>query len=63
MNENEYFLTREAIMERLRQFAQENGRTWRAKLRHLWNIGQDEGLLRQARNTIGPSGLDKVKFS
>jgi hypothetical protein len=51
------------IMERLKQFAKENGRNWKSKLRALWNTGKDEGLLRLARNTIGPSGLDKVKFT
>lgn len=50
------------IYERLRQFAAENGRTWRAKLRRLWNTGKDEGLLRQARNIVGPSKLDKLRF-
>ena len=44
-------------------FANANGRTWRAKLRSLWNSGRDTGLLRQARNTIGPSGIDRLKIN
>lgn len=45
---------------RIKQFADQNGRTWKSKLRALWTSGKDEGLLRQARNIIGPSGLDRV---
>lgn len=48
------------IRRRLRDFAKEHGRTWKSKLRWLWTSGKDEGLLRQARNIIGPSGLDKI---
>lgn len=50
------------VIERLRAFKGEHGRTWKAKLRSLWNQGKDEGLLRQARNIIGPSRLDKIKI-
>lgn len=39
-----------------------NGLRWKSKLRSLWNSGNDEGLLRQARNMIGPSRLDKIKL-
>lgn len=42
------------------RFANDNGRTWKSKLRALWISGRDEGGLRNARNMIGPSGLDKV---
>lgn len=48
------------VTERLRQFKEENGKQWKAKLRRLWTSGQDEGLLRQARNYIGPSRIDKI---
>jgi hypothetical protein len=48
------------IRVRVKQFASEHGRTWKAALRHLWNTSQDEGLLRQARNSIGPRQLDKI---
>lgn len=42
------------------KFAAEHGRTWKAALRELWLQGKDEGLLRQARNSIGPRQLDKI---
>jgi hypothetical protein len=41
----------------LRDYAKENGRNWKAKLRALWESGKDEGYLRQARNRIGPRAL------
>lgn len=43
-------------------FAAEHGRTWRAKLRALWDAGRDEGALRWARNIIGPTDLYKVRL-
>jgi hypothetical protein len=48
------------IRRRLKVFAATQGRNWKAALRLLWLRGEDEGLLRQARNTIGPSGLDRI---
>lgn len=48
------------VIQRLREFKQANGIRWKAKLRALWTSGQDEGLLRQARNMIGPSRIDKI---
>lgn len=50
------------ILDRLKAFAAEHGRTWKAQLRRLWNTGRDSGLLRQARNQIGPSGLDRIRL-
>lgn len=41
-------------------FAAEHGRTWKAALRALWNSGRDEGNLRWARNSLGPSRLDRI---
>lgn len=46
-------------------FAAANGRCWRDKLRTLWmnggDVNQPDGCyLRQVRNSIGPSGLEKV---
>lgn len=46
----------------LSTFAERNGRYWKAALRRLWDTGRDERepngpLLRQVRNTLGPSGL------
>lgn len=59
-------LTQEQL-DRLRAFKKEHGRCWKGQLRALWMTGMDasepEGhLLRQIRNRIGPSGLDKVKL-
>lgn len=42
-------------------YAAENGRTWRANLRALWTSGRDVAELRQARNILGPTGLDKCR--
>lgn len=50
------------IIARLREFKAEHGRNWKAALRALWISGCDEGLLRQARNVIGPNDLDRVKL-
>lgn len=47
-------LTQEQL-DRLRAFKKEHGRCWKGH--------EPEGhLLRQIRNRIGPSGLDKVKL-
>ena len=48
------------VIEALRKFAAANGRCWKSKLRTLWNTGKDDGLLRQARNIIGPNEIDKI---
>ena len=50
------------VTERLRQFSAENGKRWKSILSRLWLRGEDEGLLRQARNMIGPSGIYKIKL-
>lgn len=57
------------VNETLRQFAAENGRTWKSKLRELWSTGRDsghplnqDGHLRWVRNSLGPRGLEKVSF-
>lgn len=49
-----------SVRLRVAQFAKENGRMWKSKLRSLWISGKDEGDLRNARNAIGPSQLDKI---
>jgi hypothetical protein len=43
----------------LRDFSKANGRTWRQILLTMWERGTDdrEPLLRQIRNSIGPTGL------
>jgi len=51
----------------LRSFASRNGRRWKYKLCTLYMNGRDadepEGpFLRQIRNTIGPSGLYRIKL-
>jgi len=47
----------------LRQFRAANGVRWKSKLRELWMRGADEGVLRQARNVVGPGGrrLEKIQ--
>lgn len=49
----------------LRDFAKANGRNWKAKLRELWASGKDadEPYLRQARNRIGPRGLEDYQLT
>lgn len=52
---------------RLIAFAEQHGSNWKAKLKRLWWSGadaqeRDGHLLRQVRNTIGPSRLDSLKF-
>ena len=50
----------------LRAFAAANGRTWKSKLLHSWEVGDAHGEwtapLRQVRNTFGPSWLVRFKF-
>jgi hypothetical protein len=52
------------VTEALRQFRDDNGRRWKSKLRELWMQGADadDFLLRQARNMIGPTRLDKIEL-
>ena len=50
----------EEVVEAVRRFALAQGRNWRAKLRGIWRRGLDAGNIRNARNMIGPSGLDKI---
>ncbi len=45
----------------LRTFARAHGRYWKRALSDLWTSGRDEGVLRRVRNTIGPSGLIRLK--
>ena len=50
---------------RLQQFADQHGSDWRNVLRAMWFNGTDatqpDGhLLRQIRNTVGPSALESV---
>ncbi|WOJ91708.1 hypothetical protein RZS28_19890 (plasmid) [Methylocapsa polymorpha] len=59
-------LTPEQI-EALQSFAKRNGRCWKSKLCTLYMNGRDavqpEGpFLRQVRNTIGPSGLYRMRL-
>jgi hypothetical protein len=46
------------------EFAAKYGRTWKQTLRDAWMSGNglDAGLLRQVRNTMGPSWLIGYKL-
>jgi len=44
----------------LQAFINLNGRNWRSKMRRLWDTYQDFGWQRRLRNTVGPTGLDRV---
>ncbi|KKN96135.1 hypothetical protein LCGC14_0170640 [marine sediment metagenome] len=59
-------LTQEQV-DALTRFKAAKGRTWKNRLIELWSSGQDASsqdgaLLRQIRNTLGPSGLAKLKL-
>jgi 3-isopropylmalate dehydratase small subunit len=55
------------ILDALKTVKASEGRIWKSKLRDMWMNCQYDGyddishLLQQARNTIGPSALNKVK--
>ena len=54
-------------MTRLVEFSQQHGANWKQTLRDMWMAGTDDSqknghLLRQVRNTVGPSGLDSIKL-
>jgi hypothetical protein len=44
----------------LKQYAKDHGRTWKSQLVNEWMEGSD--TLRYVRNTIGPSGLYRLKL-
>lgn len=48
------------LREALAKFARENGRSWKAALRDLWESGDDAGELRQIRNIVGPTQLSRL---
>jgi hypothetical protein len=53
--------------EALQQFKSKHGRNWKLELRLRWMRGTDVNeanghLLRQVRNNVGPSGLDKIRI-
>lgn len=51
------------VTSALRSFKASNGARWKSKLRDLWESGQNnDELLQQARNIIGPTRLDKIKL-
>ena len=52
-----------AALLAIEQYAVDNGRQWRSRLRRLWEAGLDTGDLRLARNIIGPSNLDRIVVS
>lgn len=47
------------------QFAEENGRTWKSKLRHAWETGQASAPLQSLRNAsyFGPRGLIRCRLT
>jgi len=50
------------LKARIAGFARAAGRTWKTQLCRLWESGGDsnDAELRQARNIIGPYGLDRI---
>jgi hypothetical protein len=51
------------VLARLCEFAALHGKRWKITLINLWIRGDDEGLLRQARNMIGHTDLYKVDIN
>lgn len=54
-------------LARLVEFAKSHGRNWKSELLTLWLNGGDANqrdghLLRQVRNQLGPSWLDRFKL-
>jgi len=50
-------------LEALRQYANENGRTWKSKLNTEWMNGTcDSNVLMSVRNQLGPTWLTKFKL-
>ncbi|TWU18019.1 hypothetical protein [Allorhodopirellula heiligendammensis] len=47
--------------EKLQHFVAVNGRSWKSKLRDCWMRG--DWVLRETRNTIGPSGLSRLRVA
>jgi hypothetical protein len=43
----------------LRSWIDSHGRTWRSQLRDAWT--REELVLRELRNRVGPSGLDRIR--
>ena len=48
------------VTEAIASFAYLHGKRWKFALVRLWTSGKDDGLLRQARNMIGPRRLYKI---
>lgn len=42
------------LLHYLREYRIAQGKRWKATLREIWFKGQDEGILRELRNAIGP---------
>jgi hypothetical protein len=51
-------------LDALKKFAAIYGRNWKQELRDAWmsGDGRDIGELRQLRNTLGPSWLNRFQF-
>lgn len=52
-----------AQLRALAQYALDNGRYWKAKLREDWEYARTRGELQQLRNQFGPSWLVRFRFS
>lgn len=53
--------------EALQRFSDQHGRHWKSQLVALWAKGKDDShqdgaLLRQLRNTLGPTGLHRLRL-
>ena len=55
--------------EALKEFAKQTGRCWKSELQICWMrgyyptfAGEYSHLLQQVRNTLGPTGLTKLKL-
>ena len=53
----------DAMLGALRAYALDHGKRWKADLCELWMRGEDDGLLRQIRNIVGPSRLYKINLN
>jgi hypothetical protein len=49
-------------LDALVKYAAENGRAWKAALRHDWETGRSLGELQQIRNAFGPSWLVRFRL-
>jgi hypothetical protein len=57
-------MSKAEVIFALREYKEKEGRNWKSKLRWAWMFGKDvdenNGLLRQARNIFGPTGIENI---